>query len=438
MEYGDRRHIPWGVSEVRVPVTDRAGTYQYRAFGVPGLGPQARARRRSRHRAVRHGAGEPGGSEPRRGQPRALARAGAEGRFGFYESIDYSAATRSVHATERQRRRPRGRRLVRAFFSHHQGMSLVALANVVCHDVFVRRFHADPRVQATELLLQERVPREAIVSEPRPAEGARPMHAVGAGVGRATLPVAAHREPAHAFPVERPLHDGRDARGRRVQHVARPRGDTPARGPDLGRGRALHLSARSLVGRRVVADLPADRSASRTSTTSRSSSTRRRSAGATATSRPSCRSRCRRKTTSRSAGCRSPTTAIGRARSRSRATPKSSSARPEDDLAHPAFGKLFVETEHDAQNAGLLFSRRPRARGRASRLGIPRAWRGWPARRRGRMGDRSRAVHRPRPIAGQSRSRSTGARCRATTGPCWIRWPRCAIASGWRPARSCA
>ena len=51
-------------------------------------------------------------------------------------------------------------------------MSLVALANVVCQDVFVSRFHADPRVQATELLLQERVPREAILSEPRPAETA--------------------------------------------------------------------------------------------------------------------------------------------------------------------------------------------------------------------------------------------------------------------------
>src|SRR5688572_31617953 len=36
-------------------------------------------------------------------------------------------------------------------------------------------------------------------------------------------------------------------------------------------------------------------------------------------------------------------------------------ARPEDDLAHPAFGKLFVETEFDRQSAGLLFSRRPRA-----------------------------------------------------------------------------
>ena len=49
-------------------------------------------------------------------------------------------------------------------------MSLVALTNVVCDDVFVRRFHGDPRIKATELLLQERVPREAIVSEPRPAE----------------------------------------------------------------------------------------------------------------------------------------------------------------------------------------------------------------------------------------------------------------------------
>ena len=68
------------------------------------------------------------------------------------------------------------------------------------------RFHADPRVQATELLLQERVPREAILSEPRPAESAA-RRAVDPGVRVAAVPVAAHDEPAHAVPVERPLHD---------------------------------------------------------------------------------------------------------------------------------------------------------------------------------------------------------------------------------------
>src|SRR4029078_12986952 len=101
-----------------------------------------------------------------------LAREGLLGRFGYYESIDcrpLEASPDDVAPPAPAERKGVG---VRAFFAHRQGMSLVGLANVVCDDVFVKRFHADPRVQATELLLQERVPREAIVSEPRPAEGA--------------------------------------------------------------------------------------------------------------------------------------------------------------------------------------------------------------------------------------------------------------------------
>ena len=98
-----------------------------------------------------------------------LSAEGLEGRFGFYESVDYNPRGRGDDVAPNTPVRPV---VVRAYFSHHQGMSLVALANVVCQDVFVARFHADPRVQATELLLQERVPREAILSEPRPVETA--------------------------------------------------------------------------------------------------------------------------------------------------------------------------------------------------------------------------------------------------------------------------
>jgi cyclic beta-1,2-glucan synthetase len=63
--------------------------------------------------------------------------------------------------------------VVRAYLAHHQGMTLVALSNALLDDVMVKRFHADPRVQATELLLQERVPRQAPVTQPRPAEETR-------------------------------------------------------------------------------------------------------------------------------------------------------------------------------------------------------------------------------------------------------------------------
>jgi cyclic beta-1,2-glucan synthetase len=96
-----------------------------------------------------------------------LADLGLWGRFGFYESIDYNPRIREGTTEADAIQRPA---IVRAFFAHHQGMSLVAITNVVCHDVFVSRFHADRRIEATELLLQERVPREAILSAPRPAE----------------------------------------------------------------------------------------------------------------------------------------------------------------------------------------------------------------------------------------------------------------------------
>jgi cyclic beta-1,2-glucan synthetase len=82
-------------------------------------------------------------------------------------------------------------------------MSLVAIANVVADDVFVTRFHSDPRVQATELLLQERIPREAILSEPRPAEST---------TGAPSLPVFASRRlrsPHTASPHSHFLSNGR-------------------------------------------------------------------------------------------------------------------------------------------------------------------------------------------------------------------------------------
>src|SRR4029077_6529627 len=102
--------------------------------------------------------------------------------FGFYESIDYQPRKPADDAATTA---GRGKgEIVRAFFAHHQGMSLIALPNVLHDDIFVTRFHADPRVKATELLLQERVPREAILAEARPAEGTRGVLASGAAVAR--------------------------------------------------------------------------------------------------------------------------------------------------------------------------------------------------------------------------------------------------------------
>jgi cyclic beta-1,2-glucan synthetase len=90
-----------------------------------------------------------------------LAAAGGLGRYGCYEALDYTPA-----------RLPDGEpvAIVRAYMAHHQGMTLLAIANAL-HDGAMRaRFHADPLVQATELLLQERTPRGTSVSRPRAEE----------------------------------------------------------------------------------------------------------------------------------------------------------------------------------------------------------------------------------------------------------------------------
>ena len=237
-----------------------------------GPRPEARARGRPRRRAVCDGAGEPGRSRGRGGELQsARPAAGWTGGSASTKSIDYRPR-QEADVTTPSTANPQPA-IVRAFFAHHQGMSLVALANVVCDDVFVKRFHADPRVQATELLLQERVPREAILSEPRPSEGAAAAAPVPAAAAQA-IPIAAHGQPAHALPVERPLHRGADARRRRLQHVARPGGHP--RGARIGRRMPARTSSTCAIRGRATSGRPptSQSAASRTNTRRPSSSTR--------------------------------------------------------------------------------------------------------------------------------------------------------------------
>ncbi len=166
VRYGDALNVPWGVSESAYNARDLAMTYQYSNFGVPGLGLKrglslniviapyatALAAMVDPHAATLNLS--------------RLAALGARGRYGFFEAIDY---TRS--------RLPEGAKLaiVQAYMAHHQGMTIVAIANVLFDGRMRARFHAEPRVQATELLLQERTPRDLTVSRPRAEEVDKPM-----------------------------------------------------------------------------------------------------------------------------------------------------------------------------------------------------------------------------------------------------------------------
>lgn len=164
-KYGGEKGVPWGISEAAYNVMDLSMTYQYRAFGVPGLGLKA-------------GLGEdlvvaPYATalaalvEPKAATQnfRALSKEGLEGSYGFYEAIDYTP-----------QHLPPGRRgvIVKAYMAHHQGMALVALDNVLNGMLMPRRFHSEPRIKASALLLEERLPTTAPVVEVRATQIAAP------------------------------------------------------------------------------------------------------------------------------------------------------------------------------------------------------------------------------------------------------------------------
>ncbi|WP_163191902.1 GH36-type glycosyl hydrolase domain-containing protein [Clostridium thermarum] len=151
--YCRERNVPWGISESAFYYFDNAMNYQYKAFGIPGIGLK---RGLSNELVVSPYAtvislqkGLKEGVE----NIKRLIKEGMEGKYGLYEAVDYT-----------KERLPKGKNkaVVKCFMVHHQGMSLMALNNVLNGDVLVERFHSIPEVKATELLLQEKVPRNVV------------------------------------------------------------------------------------------------------------------------------------------------------------------------------------------------------------------------------------------------------------------------------------
>ena len=167
IRYGTERGVPWGISESAFNARDTALSYQYSNFGVSGLGLK---RGLSEDLVIApYATALAAMVNPRAAARnfRALARAGAAGEFGFYEAIDYTRSRLPENGNPA---------IVRAFMAHHQGMTLVALGNVLAGWKMRQRFHAEPMVQATELLLQERTPRGVGVARPRAEEVGTHLH----------------------------------------------------------------------------------------------------------------------------------------------------------------------------------------------------------------------------------------------------------------------
>ncbi|HEY3309097.1 MAG TPA: glucoamylase family protein [Desulfuromonadaceae bacterium] len=151
--YGRMRRVPWGISESAFADLDLDKTYQYKAFGVPVLGlkrgleeqlviaPYATllALNLAPKETVQN--------------LKQLAGMGLLGDYGYYEAMDFSRQTR--HKAQNSFKRGV---IIEAYMAHHQGMAFVALTNFLHGNPFPRRFHGDSRVRAFEALLQERIP----------------------------------------------------------------------------------------------------------------------------------------------------------------------------------------------------------------------------------------------------------------------------------------
>ncbi len=148
--YAKERSVPWGISESGYHAVDSLFNYLYRAFGVPGLGlkrgleddlviapyASAMALMIDPVKACQN-----------------LQRIHAEhasGKFGFYEAIDYTLSRLPPDSKKE---------LVRSFMVHHQGMIFLSLSYHLNNQPMQKRFEADPRFQATLILLQERIPK---------------------------------------------------------------------------------------------------------------------------------------------------------------------------------------------------------------------------------------------------------------------------------------
>ena len=159
IDYAAQKQVPWGISESGYHAFDGNLNYQYRAFGIPAL-------------ALKRGMASDLVVSPYASlialavDPNAvlqnvdrLKKLDLLNTYGFYEAVDYTLSRLALGESHA---------VVREYMAHHQGMILVSLVNSLLDDVMVRRFHSDPRIQSVELLLQEQIPL-ALTLQPTPS-----------------------------------------------------------------------------------------------------------------------------------------------------------------------------------------------------------------------------------------------------------------------------
>ncbi|MEP7069330.1 MAG: glucoamylase family protein, partial [Usitatibacter sp.] len=195
ISHGRQLGIPWGMSESGYNAVDASLNYQYRAFGVPGLGLKLGLADDVVVAPYASALALMVAPEAACVNLQRLAAEGMAGQFGLFEAIDYTPS-----------RLPRGQAsaIVRSFMAHHQGMSVIALGHLLLDRPMQRRFESDPLFQSALLLLQERIP-NSVAFLPHISAFA----GIRANVPEAQTPVRVIASPATPTPEVQLLSNGR-------------------------------------------------------------------------------------------------------------------------------------------------------------------------------------------------------------------------------------
>ena len=156
IKYADKLKVPWGISESAYNVKDLNGNYQYKAFGIPGLG-------------LKRGLEEELVVSPystflslcfKQNESiknlRILEKLGTCGKYGFFESVDF---------TKTRLKRGENYKVVKTYMAHHQGLILNSINNILNNKILNKRFFNNPEIESTDILLQEKMPNSILISK---------------------------------------------------------------------------------------------------------------------------------------------------------------------------------------------------------------------------------------------------------------------------------
>ncbi len=156
MEYSRKLGIPWGISETAFNIKDLHSNYQYKAFGIPWLGLKRGLSDEiviSTYASVLAILDKP---KEVIENLKWLEKYGMNNKYGFYESLDFTPARTSKYNKAE---------IVKTYMAHHQALVLISIDNLIKDNIFQKRFIENPEIEATSILLQERMPEKFIITK---------------------------------------------------------------------------------------------------------------------------------------------------------------------------------------------------------------------------------------------------------------------------------